>query len=432
VRKYFAKWIPSELIELNSFFAPWTKEDVVGTSLALFDENIREGFEVLKGADKDEKDREIQIGLHEKSFCKTICSVISHPYAQSIAESNLQNIKAVIQDSLISRSFEMTLFNLFLISEDAKWNHAYGVNALKAENIPAHMLQTFDEIIGMYKKYPRQTSHGSVIIKNLFTTIEEMFRSRLDYLRNMNKEQYRDIAMSIAKWSIESSSHSIYFCTSDLSSVVDTLINLCGPKNVKAYIKHFFTLYEKVSALAFQKYMDYLVMCNKLRATLDGDRCPAVNWKETDEEKISQMHDEVMVLYNQVSDEAMIANTKEKFEKVSKKWDDYDYKENKFSVIMPENVLDILRESNELSHCVKSYIDPVLEGKTNIFFIRRTSDLAKPFFTLEVRNNEVRQCHGFANKNIDTEEGLEDFLTRYCKEKNINFNKKDVIRVLGA
>ncbi len=69
----------------------------------------------------------------------------------------------------------------------------------------------------------------------------------------------------------------------------------------------------------------------------------------------------------------------------------------------------------------------MMERITNILFIREKTDIDKPFFTVEVTNDSViQQVHGFANRNVDTEPGLDEFIKEWVKKKKMkisNFNK---------
>jgi hypothetical protein len=155
-------------------------------------------------------------------------------------------------------------------------------------------------------------------------------------------------------------------------------------------------------------------------------------YKFSSSEEIKRAHDSVVTVYNLISDEREHKEKQQKFEKLwnAERYEKYQYVGDTFSVVAPKDVLEIANEGSILHHCVKSYISNVVEDKTNILFIRRNGELSKPFYTLEIQENKVRQCHGFGNCNIDKEEGLEDFLRTYCEKKNFTF--EDPNKVLAA
>ena len=95
----------------------------------------------------------------------------------------------------------------------------------------------------------------------------------------------------------------------------------------------------------------------------------------------------------------------------------------------PREPNDLAIEGMTLHHCVKSYIDRVTDGKTNIMFIRKKNELDKPFFTVEVDNTKtIQQVHGFGNCNADTVDGLADFVKAWAKDKKLKINGIDKIR----
>jgi hypothetical protein len=78
---------------------------------------------------------------------------------------------------------------------------------------------------------------------------------------------------------------------------------------------------------------------------------------------------------------------------------------------------------------VKSYIDRVCDGRTNILFIRKKDDVTKPFFTVELTNDRVvAQVHGFANRNADTEPNMVDFVERWARNKRLKLGAFNSVR----
>lgn len=66
-------------------------------------------------------------------------------------------------------------------------------------------------------------------------------------------------------------------------------------------------------------------------------------------------------------------------------------------IVYPEKPEDIVREGNELHHCVGNYVSKVAEKQCIILFLRRTEDPQTPFVTIEVRDGEVVQVRGKNN-----------------------------------
>nr|WP_255548986.1 PcfJ domain-containing protein [Fictibacillus sp. 18YEL24] len=59
--------------------------------------------------------------------------------------------------------------------------------------------------------------------------------------------------------------------------------------------------------------------------------------------------------------------------------------------------IELFDEGKALNHCVGRYAEDYANGKTNLFVIRKTEDPEKPFFTLELRQNQITQVYGKDN-----------------------------------
>ena len=66
-----------------------------------------------------------------------------------------------------------------------------------------------------------------------------------------------------------------------------------------------------------------------------------------------------------------------------------------YSIVVPSGVRDIMREGDALSHCVgKSdrYWERIEQQEAYILFLRKTAEIDKPYYTLEVEpNGTIRQ-----------------------------------------
>lgn len=78
--------------------------------------------------------------------------------------------------------------------------------------------------------------------------------------------------------------------------------------------------------------------------------------------------------------------------------------DKEYSVIIPETTDDLVKEGNQLSHCVASYVNDITNDKCKILFLRRTEELDRPLATIEIRGVNIRQARGFANRTIGANE----------------------------
>jgi hypothetical protein len=168
-------------------------------------------------------------------------------------------------------------------------------------------------------------------------------------------------------------------------------------------------------------YTDYISMVSQM----DDFKNFKITFK--DEEEICAMHDAANVIYNLKRNEYRAKAFKEQLKKVEKL--EYENKDDDFCVVIPTEPGDLANEGLELHHCVKSYIEKVADGNTNIVFIRKKDEKEKPFFTVEVSNDKtIEQVHGFGNRNADTESGLTEFVNRWARNKHLRLQNINKVR----
>lgn len=64
---------------------------------------------------------------------------------------------------------------------------------------------------------------------------------------------------------------------------------------------------------------------------------------------------------------------------------------------------EIIQEGKKLDHCVGSYADRHAKGQTTIMFVRKKDEPNNPYYTVEIRNNNVMQVRGTNNKSATKE-----------------------------
>lgn len=98
----------------------------------------------------------------------------------------------------------------------------------------------------------------------------------------------------------------------------------------------------------------------------------------------------------------------------------FEYADDNFSIVIPEEMNKITKEGVYLHHCVGGYISRVAEGRTNILFLRKNENIDIPFFTIEVNNhNEIIQIHGLYNRWLGNEPDAVKFIINWIHEKGI-------------
>ncbi|WP_193437956.1 PcfJ domain-containing protein, partial [Streptococcus suis] len=70
---------------------------------------------------------------------------------------------------------------------------------------------------------------------------------------------------------------------------------------------------------------------------------------------------------------------------------------------VPSRVAELIYEGKKLHHCVSSYTEKHLKGKTMIVFVRLASKPNTPLYTLEVNLGQIIQFRGKYNKDVPSE-----------------------------
>ncbi len=83
----------------------------------------------------------------------------------------------------------------------------------------------------------------------------------------------------------------------------------------------------------------------------------------------------------------------------------------------PETFKEIVDEGKRLKHCVGTYAERYSKGECTLLLIRNANAPSVPFYTVELRGNEVVQVRGFEN-NPSTED-VQAFIDTFKKNKNL-------------
>lgn len=89
-----------------------------------------------------------------------------------------------------------------------------------------------------------------------------------------------------------------------------------------------------------------------------------------------------------------------------------EWEKENLKVVIPEEPYDLIRESKELHHCVKTYINQVETGKTWILLVRKDG---KPYMTVEIKDGKLIQAKKKCNHLPNEDDEI--FLKQWSKEK---------------
>ena len=106
----------------------------------------------------------------------------------------------------------------------------------------------------------------------------------------------------------------------------------------------------------------------------------------------------------------------------------YEYADDKYTIIQPNNIMDILIESRTLQHCGDNerYFDRIARQESYILFLRKTSEPEKAYYTLEVEpNGSIRQSRTVLNEMYDDIEKAKPFLITWQSVVSKRLNDED-------
>ena len=170
-------------------------------------------------------------------------------------------------------------------------------------------------------------------------------------------------------------------------------------------------------------FADYVVMTKRLKKSKvvpDELKDWPINVKPS---RIKLAHDRVSEILTQFENEAKAAPYQASIRKQKEEGKKYEYSNDKYSIVMPNDAYDIVREGALQHHCVGhgGYIEKMAEKKTRILFLRKTSEPETPFLTIEERDGKIAQCYG-KHDTVNTDKGAKSFIENYAVMRNLSID----------
>lgn len=132
---------------------------------------------------------------------------------------------------------------------------------------------------------------------------------------------------------------------------------------------------------------------------------------------LRRYHDELVEEYKTIEDQIIAKKFKKQMER--KKYLEYEEKNNQYCIIVPNESKELIREGQELRHCVGSYIKRVAEGRSYIVFLRKKDTPDESYTTIEINSNDeivqIRKKHN----SLLTEKDAVDFVNNWAENKNL-------------
>ena len=110
-------------------------------------------------------------------------------------------------------------------------------------------------------------------------------------------------------------------------------------------------------------------------------------------------HDTALEQCRRMEREAQVKSLATRFRIRRRQLAKYIFKADGLKIVPAYSQRDLQKEADVLHHCVWTYAEKHAEGRTAIFFIRRTVEPGKPYYTLELdeTTRTVRQNRGLRN-----------------------------------
>lgn len=145
---------------------------------------------------------------------------------------------------------------------------------------------------------------------------------------------------------------------------------------VKKYLES-----ENLSSHFLEEYFDYLTMASELNLDLKDKRVVYPS-------NLKEAHDK---LYNQIE----VVNDpviEEKIKRLSTILSMNTYEDEKYLIYPASSIEDLVEESRQQKNCVRTYCEMVAKNESQIYFMRKKTELDKSLVTIEVQENHIVQA----------------------------------------
>lgn len=179
-------------------------------------------------------------------------------------------------------------------------------------------------------------------------------------------------------------------------------------KEIEAYLPFMAAVkYATERGVSLWMYRDYLSQANDLGWDLTRK-------KILFPENLREAHDEATRLLAEQRDRITTEKLRKRIDEAKKRFPEFE--KDGLLIRLAESQEELNEESKALTHCVRSYGNRVAEGRCLIFFVRKTEESDRPFYTLELDpKGNVVQCRGDHNEN--TTEEVKAFLEAWEKAR---------------
>lgn len=104
----------------------------------------------------------------------------------------------------------------------------------------------------------------------------------------------------------------------------------------------------------------------------------------------------------------------------------YFYEDDRYVIVVPKGIEDILQESEHMHNCLYSYVLPIMNGSTTVVFMRDKKKPMNSLVSVEIKEGSINQALQCCNKEITPIQKA--FLKSFAKKKGLKYG--DVPRMV--
>ena len=330
----------------------------------------------------------------------------------SLADKPLKNFPSGFKTCVSEhREDDIILFTMYeMLNSTYKWNNGWSFKLADFQK-PAQFLMIADRLnsIGYTRVERDKWRYSSAML----SMINEHFKDFVKYVKEEEEPTLEHFCENVypALWA---EAHGI-----EMNEVIDAefikaiMSQEWTAEQIEYLIKcirrgvPYFYMYDdgRIDKYAFrQDLRNYMLRCEALDMKYDKDFFRGVALSK----RMYQTH------------KAEIDN--KAIEEQYKKHD-FIFEDDNFIVVVPQTTDDFKNEALAMNNCVYNmYMRRVVEGSTNVVFIRKKSNPTKSYITCEVTNNgKIWQFYLANNRSVDRNSKENDFRHAYQKWLNENW-----------
>jgi len=200
-----------------------------------------------------------------------------------------------------------------------------------------------------------------------------------------------------------------------------------SPNRMANYLKKQMEKTGSAASTVLSTWHDYMDMCRRLNKQTDAE----IVYKPKD---VNLAHDECLALLKREDAGKRAAEVRKKFPEAEPNLqliaDKYNFGNDEYLIIVPENIEDIIVEGSTLGHCIDRtdiYFERIQNRTSYLVFLRKAERPEAPWYTLEIEpGGTIRQKRTVGNTQRNSDiKAFTPFLREWQKYVLRRMNRED-------